>query len=107
MGETYNIGGNNERSNIELVRTLCSLIAEKVDDGFDYTRLIEFVADRPGHDRRYAINATKIKEDLAWEPSVTFNAGFKATLDWYCENEWWWRSLIDADKFGGRLGVLP
>ena len=107
LGETYNIGGNNERSNIELVRTLCSLIAEKVDDGFDYTRLIEFVADRPGHDRRYAINATKIKEDLAWEPSVTFNAGFKATLDWYCENEWWWRSLIDADKFGGRLGVLP
>ena len=104
-GETYNIGGNNERTNLELVQTLCDLIKDKSSDRFDYRSLISFVKDRPGHDRRYAINADKIKSDLGWEPSISFDDGFKKTLDWYAANEAWWRPLIKADQFGQRHGL--
>ena len=105
QGETYNIGGNNERTNLELVKTICSLVDDYRDDGFDHAGLIEFVKDRPGHDRRYAINANKIKNELGWTPSIEWNSGFKATLDWYLNNEAWWRPLVKAGQFGDRIGL--
>lgn len=104
LGETYNIGGDNERTNLELVRTLCRLVDERLDDGFFHANLITFVNDRPGHDRRYAVNANKLKSELGWSPSVDWDEGFKATLEWYLENENWWRPLVDGDQFGKRIG---
>ena len=105
IGETYNIGGNNERTNLELVKTICGLMDNRVEDGFKHEDLITFVTDRPGHDRRYAINATKIENDLDWTPSVSWNEGFEQTINWYLENEDWWRPLVKADMFGARLGL--
>ena len=105
LGQTYNIGGNNERTNLELVKTICTLVDQHCDDGFDHSGLIGFVTDRPGHDRRYAINAEKIKNDLGWSPAVEWNDGFKATLDWYLANEAWWRPLVKAGQFGDRIGT--
>ena len=104
LGETYNIGGNNERTNLELVQTLCRLVDERLDDGFSHADLIEFVTDRPGHDRRYAVNASKIESELGWTPSVDWDEGFKATLNWYLDNEDWWRPLVDGQQFGKRIG---
>ena len=104
LGETYNIGGDNERTNLELVRTLCRLVDERLDNGFFHASLITFVNDRPGHDRRYAVNANKLKSELGWTPSVDWDEGFKATLEWYLENENWWRPLVDGDQFGKRIG---
>jgi len=94
IGSTYNIGGNNERSNIDLVRTLCSILEDLDDVPGKLEELITFVKDRPGHDRRYAINATKIEAELGWTPNITFDDGFKKTIIWYIENEWWWRPLL-------------
>lgn len=105
IGETYNIGGNNERTNLDIVKTICRLMDRHIDDGFNHADLIEFVPDRPGHDKRYAINADKIKSDLGWTPSIGFDEGFAQTVDWYLKNEAWWRPLIDADKFGHRQGL--
>ena len=102
VGETYNIGGNNERTNLELVSTICRIIRPHVQG--DPASLITFVADRPGHDRRYAINASKIEKDLNWSPSVTFDAGFEKTVSWYLENKWWWEPLLSDPSFGTRLG---
>jgi dTDP-glucose 4,6-dehydratase len=107
LGETYNIGGNNERTNLELVHTLCGLVDAKLDNGFFHASLITFVNDRPGHDRRYAVNADKIKTELGWTPSVEWDEGFKATLNWYLENESWWRPLVKANQFGKRIGDKP
>lgn len=105
LGETYNIGGDNERTNIELVETICDLMdAHKDVKSQNHAKLIHFVTDRPGHDRRYAINASKIKNDLNWTASISWNDGFEQTLNWYLENEWWWRPLLKAEKFGARLG---
>lgn len=91
-GETYNIGGNNEKQNIEIVQTICNILDEKVGllpSGEPRRSLIRFVKDRPGHDRRYAIDATKIKAELGWEPSVTFEEGIVKTIDWYLANSEW------------------
>lgn len=104
LGETYNIGGDNERTNLELVETLCRLVDDRLDDGFSHADLITFVTDRPGHDRRYAVNANKIKTELGWTPSVAWDEGFKATLEWYLDNEDWWRPLVTANQFGKRIG---
>ena len=116
-GETYNIGGNNERTNIALVRTLCRLMAERMaarpelHQGAhaatprDPSELITFVSDRPGHDRRYAVDASKIKRELGWSPSVAADAGFAHTIDWYLDNAWWWRPLVKQGAFGKRLGL--
>jgi len=105
-GETYNIGGNNERSNLELVKTICAIMDNyKPRKGAAYEDLISFVKDRPGHDRRYAINPEKIKRELSWEPKTGFNDGFEKTVHWYLENEDWWRPLLSRDKVGKRIGL--
>ncbi|MDA9859330.1 dTDP-glucose 4,6-dehydratase [Rubripirellula sp.] len=105
-GRTYNIGGNMERTNLEVVQTLCRLLDERRPhpDG-SYADLIEFVADRPGHDKRYAIDATRIKDELGWEPAETFESGIGKTIDWYLNNEAWWRPIREGTYTGQRLGL--
>ncbi|MGB3455677.1 MAG: dTDP-glucose 4,6-dehydratase [Litorimonas sp.] len=106
LGETYNIGGNNERTNLELVKTICDLMGRHLQSvDRDFKDLITFVTDRPGHDRRYAINASKIEAELGWTPSVAFDEGFDRTIAWYLDNEWWWRPLVKDGAFGQRLGL--
>ncbi|MEM9600513.1 MAG: dTDP-glucose 4,6-dehydratase [Pseudomonadota bacterium] len=105
VGDTYNIGGNNERTNLELVETICDLMSRHLPNaGVNFRDLIRFVADRPGHDRRYAINATKIETELGWSPSVSTDEGFDRTVTWYLDNEWWWGPLVKRGAFGARLG---
>lgn len=105
LGETYNIGGNNERTNLELVKTICSIMdARKLHDT-KCESLINFVSDRPGHDYRYAINATKIESELGWTPAVEWNQGFEKTIDWYLDNRAWWTPLMKKKIFGERLGT--
>lgn len=99
LGETYNVGGNNEKQNIEIVTTICDLLDQKVDplsSGEPRRSLIRFVKDRPGHDRRYAIDASKIKIELGWEPLVTFEEGILQTVDWYLENPEWIAAVLDG-----------
>ncbi|APG26450.1 dTDP-glucose 4,6-dehydratase [Syntrophotalea acetylenivorans] len=100
VGQTYNVGGNNEKQNIEIVKTICDILDEKVGflpSGESRRSLIRFVKDRPGHDLRYAIDATKIKDELGWEPSVTFEEGILKTVDWYLENPEWVASVVSGD----------
>lgn len=99
LGETYNVGGNNEKQNIEIVTTICDLLDQKVaplESGEARRSLIRYVKDRPGHDRRYAIDASKIKHDLGWEPSVTFEEGIVQTVNWYLENPEWIATVLDG-----------
>ena len=105
LGRSYNIGGENERSNLELVHTLCDLldVARPRANG-SYSDLITFVTDRPGHDARYAIDPTRIRNELGWRPSVTVEEGLSRTVDWYLANEDWWRALQSRDGVGARLG---
>ncbi|TFL17096.1 dTDP-glucose 4,6-dehydratase [Jannaschia formosa] len=106
VGRTYNIGGDNERTNLELVRALCAILDRTRPKGQgSYADQIEFVTDRPGHDARYAIDATRIREELGWTPSVTVEEGLARTVDWYLANEPWWRALQDRQGVGHRLGV--
>ena len=105
VGETYNIGGHNEARNIDIVRQICAILDEMRPDGAPRERLISFVTDRPGHDLRYAIDATKIGRDLGWAPSVTLEEGLRRTVVWYLENERWWRSLQQRQGVGERLGL--
>ncbi|WP_299751199.1 dTDP-glucose 4,6-dehydratase [uncultured Tateyamaria sp.] len=107
LGRSYNIGGENERTNLQLVETLCSILDEKRPraDGKSYSDQITFVTDRPGHDARYAIDPTRIRDELGWRPSVTVEEGLARTVDWYLENEVWWRALQDRDGVGKRLGT--
>ncbi|WP_018148397.1 dTDP-glucose 4,6-dehydratase [Henriciella marina] len=93
-GETYNIGSNSERTNLGVVEAICDLLDERRPHNKSRRDLIEFVTDRPGHDLRYAIDATKIREELAWTPSVSFEEGLAQTIDWYIDNEWWWKPLL-------------
>jgi len=112
VGETYNIGGNNERQNIELVRTLCQLMDELSESGKwkaenenkSYEELITFVTDRPGHDMRYAINPTKIRDELGWEPKEDFASGFRKTVQWYLNSQDWWQRILDGSYQLERLG---
>ncbi|MGL5738666.1 MAG: dTDP-glucose 4,6-dehydratase, partial [Plesiomonas shigelloides] len=107
VGETYNIGGHNERKNIDVVHTLCDLLEELVPNKpagvAHYRDLITYVADRPGHDLRYAIDASKIAHDLGWVPQETFESGIRKTVIWYLENETWWRRVQDGSYAGERL----
>ncbi|HHG8773104.1 TPA: dTDP-glucose 4,6-dehydratase [Raoultella planticola] len=108
-GETYNIGGHNERKNIEVVETICDLLEElaphKPDGVAHYRDLITFVADRPGHDLRYAIDAAKIERELGWTPDETFTSGMRKTVQWYLTNEAWWQQVLDGSYQGERLGL--
>lgn len=101
IGETYNIGGHNEKQNIEVVHTLCELLEElhpeKPTGVQDYKELITFVEDRPGHDLRYAIDASKIAADLGWKPLETFETGLRKTVQWYLANRDWWQRVLDGD----------
>lgn len=105
VGRSYCIGGNNEARNIDLVRMICALLDEMRPDGAPYDQLITFVADRPGHDQRYAIDATRIQEELGWRPTVTLEEGLRRTVCWYLDNEGWWRSLQNRKGVGERLGT--
>ncbi len=106
-GESYNVGGNSERQNIHVVQTICDLLDKKKprSSGASYRDLIKMATDRPGHDRRYAIDAQKIKAELGWEPSLSFEEGLEATIDWYISNEWWWGPIRNNEGYQ-RLGSL-
>jgi dTDP-glucose 4,6-dehydratase len=105
VGRTYNIGGENERRNIDLVRTICTILDEKRPKATAYADQITFVTDRPGHDLRYAIDPTRIRTELGWRPSVTVEEGLARTVQWYLDNDAWWRPLQDRQGVGQRLGV--
>jgi len=105
IGQTYNIGGNAEARNIDIVRKVCALLDSRRPAGAPHDRLISFVTDRPGHDFRYAIDASKIRAELGWQPMVTLDQGLARTVDWYLENEPWWRALEARDGVGTRLGT--
>ena len=105
IGRSYNIGGENERRNIDLVRTICALMDEMHPAGAPHDRLITFVTDRPGHDARYAIDPSRIRDELGWRPSVTVEEGLRRTVRWYLDNESWWRPLLERQGVGQRLGT--
>ena len=106
IGETYNIGGRNEMRNIDLVKSICEILDEKrpKNDGCSYADQITFVADRPGHDMRYAINDNKIRNNLNWNPEENSRSGFRKTIDWFLENEKWWGKIIKEEYQLNRLG---
>ncbi len=107
LGRSYNIGGENERSNLDLVKSLCAILDGKRPraDGKPYADQIAYVTDRPGHDARYAIDPSRIRDELGWRPSVTVEEGLERTVQWYLDNEDWWRALQNRDGVGERLGV--
>jgi len=104
-GEKYNIGGRNERRNVDVVHRICSLMDEARPGAAPHSSLIRFVPDRPGHDARYAIDATKLETELGWNARENFDTGIAKTISWYLENEWWWRPLRDGVYAGERLGL--
>ncbi|MEM9639806.1 MAG: GDP-mannose 4,6-dehydratase, partial [Pseudomonadota bacterium] len=105
LGRSYNIGGENEARNIDIVRTICTILEEKRPKNSPYEDQITFVTDRPGHDLRYAIDPSRMRDELGWRPSVTLEEGLEKTVQWYLDNEDWWRALQDRDGIGERLGV--
>lgn len=106
LGRSYNIGGENERSNLELVRTLCAILDDlRPKAAGSYADQITFVTDRPGHDARYAIDPSRIRDELGWRPSVTIDQGLRLTVQWYLANESWWRPLQARQGVGTRLGT--
>lgn len=105
IGETYNVGGRNERRNIDVVRRICTVLDQFSPANRPREELIEFVADRPGHDARYAIDASKLEKELGWRAEETFDTGIEKTVQWYLDNDWWWRPL--RERYAGqRLGLL-
>lgn len=106
-GETYNIGGNSERRNIDVVKTICATLdrLRPKQAGGSYSEQITFVADRPGHDQRYAIDATKMRDELGWQPEVSFEEGIEKTVKWYLERNDWWQPIIDRRYDTARLGL--
>lgn len=105
IGETYNVGGRNERTNLEVVQTICDILDElRPRANGVYRDLITFVKDRPGHDRRYAIDATKLETELGWKAQESFESGIRETVQWYLENEWWWGPIRSETYAGERLG---
>jgi len=105
LGETYNVGGRNERTNLEVVETICAILDELHPRGSgSYADLIEFVKDRPGHDARYAIDATKLEAELGWKALEDFESGIRKTVQWYLDNDWWWRPIRSKKYSGARLG---
>ena len=105
VGETYNVGGRNERRNIDVVTQICEVLDRIIPGNRPRTDLIEYVTDRPGHDARYAIDASKLESELGWRAQETFDTGIEKTVQWYLDNEWWWQPL--RDRYAGqRLGLL-
>jgi dTDP-glucose 4,6-dehydratase len=106
-GETYNVGGRNERTNIHVVQTICDLL-DCLTPGHSGTRrrLINLVEDRPGHDRRYAIDATKIEAELGWCAQETFETGIEKTVRWFLENRTWWQNILERGYQAKRIGVI-
>lgn len=106
VGESYNVGGRNERTNLQVVETICDVLDARVPlaDGRSRRELIAFVTDRPGHDRRYAIDATKIESELGWKAEESFDTGLARTVDWYLDNRWWWEPIRSGSYAGERLG---
>ncbi|MEM5467634.1 dTDP-glucose 4,6-dehydratase [Celeribacter marinus] len=106
VGRSYNVGGENERTNLELVETLCAILDQKRPKATGtYADQITFVSDRPGHDARYAIDPTRLRDELGWRPSVTVDEGLEKTVQWYLDHEPWWRALQERAGVGARLGV--
>ncbi|MEG2184745.1 MAG: dTDP-glucose 4,6-dehydratase [Cloacibacillus sp.] len=107
-GETYNVGGNHEMQNIQIVKAICAVLNEMrpKQDGTKYETQITFVKDRPGHDRRYAIDAAKIRRELGWQPQETFESGIKKTVEWYLDNGQWVRDILSGQYKGERLGLV-
>ncbi len=106
-GETYNIGGHNERTNLEVVKTVCAILDElKPRAKGKYEELITYVTDRPGHDLRYAIDPTKLMRELGWKPEENFESGIRKTVKWYLENSWWWKPIHEKKYSGQRLGKI-
>jgi dTDP-glucose 4,6-dehydratase len=108
-GETYTVGGNSERKNIDVVKTICALLdrIKPRPDQKSYAEQIRFVTDRPGHDHRYAIDSTKIQRDLGWRSTVSFEEGLEETVRWYLSNEAWWRPLLERGQATARRGLKP
>ncbi|NSZ56195.1 GDP-mannose 4,6-dehydratase, partial [Agrobacterium vitis] len=105
IGETYNVGGRNERRNIDVVTRVCALMDELHPSGTPHEKLIQYVTDRPGHDARYAIDATRLETELGWKAQENFETGIEKTVKWYLENRWWWEPLRQGYD-GSRLGLL-
>jgi dTDP-glucose 4,6-dehydratase len=107
VGESYNVGGRAERNNLKVVETICDLLDERrpLPGGASRRSLITFVADRPGHDRRYAIDPSKIERELGWAAKESFESGLEKTIDWYLANDWWWRPIREGKYAGARLGT--
>ncbi|AHE57214.1 dTDP-glucose 4,6-dehydratase [Sphingomonas sanxanigenens] len=107
VGESYMVGGNSERKNIDVVKTICATLdrLRPREDGKSYAEQISYVTDRPGHDFRYAIDATKLKTELGWQPRETFESGIEKTIDWYLQHEGWWQEILSGAYRGERLGV--
>ena len=106
VGETYNVGGRNEVKNIDVVRRICSLLDQRLPTTRPREDLIQFVTDRPGHDARYAIDATRLEQELGWTAQQNFESGIARTVDWYLANDWWWQPLRQSYA-GERLGLAP
>jgi dTDP-glucose 4,6-dehydratase len=106
-GETYNVGGRNERRNIDVVRRICAIMDDLRPEAAPHDRLIAFVADRPGHDQRYAIDATKLETELGWRAQETFDTGIEKTVRWYLDRRDWWAPLRNRVYRGERLGLIP
>ena len=106
VGESYNVGGRAERTNLSVVETICDVLDAKrpLEGGRSRRQLITFVTDRPGHDRRYAIDPSKVERELGWQAEQTFETGIEQTIDWYLANEWWWRPIREQKYAGDRLG---
>ena len=108
MGEVYNIGGNAERRNIDVVRGICALLDEMLPKSAHrpHADLITFVADRPGHDQRYAIDSTKLRDELGWAPQENFESGLEKTVRWYLDNKGWWERVLSGAYRTERLGLV-
>ena len=105
LGESYNVGGASERTNLEVVETICALLDKAFPERSPHEELIDFVEDRPGHDFRYAVNFDRLQKEFGWRPRHNFESGLKETFKWYLENEAWWRAKLNKSNATKRRGL--